>query len=467
MIKKRQIKFEMILGILLFGIIFNLNFLIAQSSNSTSIHEWLSVGRTIDGARDYPENPSTSLSNFTLLFSNTSISATQSFPAIYENIIYYCDNNNYLVAYNLSENDTLVWNFNVNNILCSPAINKEERLIYVGARSPDYTYALDLDTGSIVWNSTLSSTNENPLVLIDGIVYIASDNGFFMYNGTTGDIIYQNTSINSYSPTPVYSDEKIYFGDDSGIVRALNYRTGEEIWSFDSGSGDLDSNVIVENGIAIVPSTDNYVWGLNASNGNYIWNYSNYNYVYGYPAYSNGIVYIGAIRNSCDGDYLALNITNGNEIWRVQNYSSLSNAMTVWGDYVISYDDGCGANNIKLLFFNKTDGSEALIYDTGNPAGVNSNGIGIVDDTLYSLFGGLYIYGFPIVSHIGETVLVTADYQTTSSGLTGQVVDDTISSMATTINWFPIIIIITAMIILIVLTLIIIKTLKGGSEVTA
>ena len=69
----------------------------------------------------------------------------------------------------------------------------------------------------------------------------------------------------------------------------------------------------------------------------------------------------------------------------------------------------------------------------------------------------------PEVPLIGQTVYIDADYSYQSSGIAGQVISDTTGSIATTINWFPIILIISVMIVLILLTVIIITKIRSAN----
>jgi len=167
----------------------------------------------------------------------------------------------------------------------------------------------------------------------------------------------------------------------------------------------------------------------------------------------NGIAYESLPLATISIDYPMA--TNYTESPTTLNYT-VANASYCW----YSLDNSTTNSSV---FDCSSDGSYAITSLTANVGentwiiyANNSNG----DETSDSVI-------FNYLTYIGQTVYVTADYQTTSSGLTGQVISDTISSLASTINWFTIIIVITAMVVLILLVIIIIVAIRGEIKITA
>jgi len=96
----------------------------------------------------------------------------------------------------------------------------------------------DLETGKIIWQCGGLGPNVIPApVVLGDVVYVMS--GFRDPNlmairlDRTGDltgtdaILWQNKRGNSYTPSPVLHDGKLYFVSDNGMLSCLNAKTGE------------------------------------------------------------------------------------------------------------------------------------------------------------------------------------------------------------------------------------------------
>ena len=98
--------------------------------------------------------------------------------------------------------------------------------------------AYDSATGKLIWECAGLGGNVIPApVYRDGVVIVMS--GFRNPNmmaiklGKEGDltgtdsILWTNTRGNSYTPSPVLADGKLYFASDNGLLSCLNAKTGE------------------------------------------------------------------------------------------------------------------------------------------------------------------------------------------------------------------------------------------------
>ena len=96
----------------------------------------------------------------------------------------------------------------------------------------------DLETGKVIWECGGLGPNVIPApVTADGVVYVMS--GFRDPNlmairlDKTGDltgtdaVLWQNKRGNSYTPSPVLHEGKLYFVSDNGVLSCLNVKTGE------------------------------------------------------------------------------------------------------------------------------------------------------------------------------------------------------------------------------------------------
>jgi FOG: WD40-like repeat len=77
---------------------------------------------------------------------------------------------------------------------------------------------------------------------------------------------------NTIYSSPVVYQNKVYVGDDSGILSCLALRDGKEIWRFKTNNRIVGTPA-VSNDIVVFGSADKYIYGIHANTGKQIWKY--------------------------------------------------------------------------------------------------------------------------------------------------------------------------------------------------
>jgi hypothetical protein len=93
--------------------------------------------------------------------------------------------------------------------------------------------------------------------------------------------------------SPAVADGKVYVGADDGKIYCLNATTGEFIWNYTTGNW-VRSSPAVADGKVYVGSRDNKFYCLDAATGALIWSYITSNDVYSSPAVADGVVYVAS-----------------------------------------------------------------------------------------------------------------------------------------------------------------------------
>ena len=163
-------------------------------------------------------------------------------------------------------------------------------------------YALDANTGSIIWENTDSWQGywDSSPVIVDGVIYIGGyDGAVRAIDAITGATIWEikitNGGINDFmSSTPAYHDGILYFGDQVDTYHCLNAATGTTIWSV---PGLQHGSSGIADGMVFYGETFNQenarVFALDCDTGEEIWSYRTFgSYIQGSPAITDGIVYI-------------------------------------------------------------------------------------------------------------------------------------------------------------------------------
>jgi outer membrane protein assembly factor BamB len=141
-------------------------------------------------------------------------------------------------------------------------------VVYFG--SQDWTlYAVDVDTGTKLWEFRANSFVDSSPAVVDGIIYFGSNDGnFYALNAETGMKLWSFRSGKAIQSSPAVADGMVFFGCDNSKFYALDAKTGEALWEYKADSPILSSPAVVS-GIAYFTTVNKYVYALQASNGRF------------------------------------------------------------------------------------------------------------------------------------------------------------------------------------------------------
>jgi outer membrane protein assembly factor BamB len=294
-------------------------------------------------------------------------------PAVQDDLIVYSDLKN-VYARNATTGN-LIWIYNDTAVTSfsgtSPMISNGKVWIgshtFHGKSTEAYTYTLDLTdsnsdgVGDLIWKSEFPKSNYfgnattypmdtiHPAAIDDNKVFWAGQAYTRVYSGNIvavnelngSQILWGYNLSNSDSPkfnSPTVYNEKLlvaveygYYGDcnKASYLLALNKNTGGLIWKHNLSDYCQTFNravPIVYADKIFVASTDwsgtNYVYAINETSGEQIWNYSITNQeIWTYPTVANGKVVIGTTSypDYLTGTIFVLDSETGEQIW---NYTA-------------------------------------------------------------------------------------------------------------------------------------------------
>ncbi|MFN0107027.1 MAG: PQQ-binding-like beta-propeller repeat protein [Bryobacteraceae bacterium] len=118
----------------------------------------------------------------------------------------------------------------------------------------------DYQTGKLIWQCAGLGSNVIPAPVIHNNTVIVMSghrdpNRMAIKLGRDGDltgtdaIVWQNTKGNSYTPSPVLHEGRLYFVTDNGILNAINATTGEQLYQERlPGAYSLKASLVAANG---------------------------------------------------------------------------------------------------------------------------------------------------------------------------------------------------------------------------
>ncbi|NIO19303.1 MAG: PQQ-binding-like beta-propeller repeat protein [Candidatus Aenigmarchaeota archaeon] len=233
-----------------------------------------------------------------------------SVPKIIEGIVYFGSMDFYIYALDC-ETGKLIWRFKTDgDMACNSAEGDKER-IYMGTKGGSL-YAFEAKTGKLIWRFKAGDgVITKPFVwrdkvffpCLDGNLYCLNSEGKEIWRFKTGDSIF-------YAPA-VYSD-KIYFGSADGNFYCLDTK-GKEIWRFRAGeeiTNELPATYY--KGVIYFASMNNFLYAVDAETGKEIWRFRTGKY----GNCCSPIIYNDVIfHSSRDGIIYAITL-DGEEMWR-------------------------------------------------------------------------------------------------------------------------------------------------------
>jgi eukaryotic-like serine/threonine-protein kinase len=232
----------------------------------------------------------------------------ESCPAVVNGVVYIGSYVGYVYALNATNGD-LIWTYLTGgSVYSSPAV--VDGVVYIGSYDGN-VYALDAANGAVRWVFQAGNPVYSSPAVVDNVVYANSDNGtLFALRTSDGSKIWKaffGSGTDHADDSPAVAYGAVYVGARNGYY-AFNASDGSQIWFFTSPysnraqTGYVYSSPAVAAGVVYFGSWDNYVFALNASNGNMVWSYCTGGFLFTSPAIANGVLYIG----SYDGYVYAL-----------------------------------------------------------------------------------------------------------------------------------------------------------------
>ena len=134
-------------------------------------------------------------------------------------------------------------------------------------------YALDLDTGELLWEQSLDGAIGSKPIYVDGVLYAGTfGHKLFAVSATSGEILKTVDANNWVWGTSALAEDNIlYFADMSGFVYAVEADTFDPVWQRQIASDGVRAAPLVAGDLLVVGSQDGRVYALDRHNGASVW----------------------------------------------------------------------------------------------------------------------------------------------------------------------------------------------------
>lgn len=169
--------------------------------------------------------------------------------------------------------------------------------VYAGTGNDNEVYAFDKDSGSVQWSLTVDDDVFAPPAYSDGAVYFKPLSVLYAVDAQTGDIIWEK-DIGGRAGSPTVTNDTIYVSGNSGI-HALDVATGDEQWT----NSEFFKTTILNYADGVLYTGD--IGAIDAETGESLWSYSIPDTHYGAPVPAGDYIYMG----SYNGNMYALKVS--------------------------------------------------------------------------------------------------------------------------------------------------------------
>jgi outer membrane protein assembly factor BamB len=267
-------------------------------------------------------------------------------PVIAYERLYFANNSGRFYAVN-AKTGKRAWKFDSGRcVAASPAVNDHVVFMTFLNRRPcnrgnklegltGEVIAFSAGFGKIRWRKMIGPSESSPLVA-NGRVYVGDWTGrVYALDEKTGKTVWTYRTRNRIKSGVTLSGNRLYVGSYDHNVYALNARTGKLIWRTEAqerlfGRATFYSTPAAAYGRVYVGGTDGKVYSFGAASGKIRWTHSTGGFVYSSPAVWNRTVYAG----SYSGRFYALDAATGDVTWRFKANGPISGSPTVMNGVV-------------------------------------------------------------------------------------------------------------------------------------
>lgn len=196
-----------------------------------------------------------------------------------------------------------------------------------------------------VWRYDAGASITSTAAITDGVVYIATEDGeLIALDGATGKPQWKQASADGdmIESSPTVAGDLVIVGDEAGLVRACDRKTGALRWTFAAGTRVVSSANIVGDRV-VFGSYDQHLYCLRLSDGKLLWKYAGVEErIHGTPAIVGEYVLVAA----CDANVHVVRLDDGTAVRTVALGSVSGSSPAIRDDRAVV---GCYGNQVVCV----------------------------------------------------------------------------------------------------------------------
>lgn len=299
------------------------------------------------------------------------------FPPVYARGTLYAVNNDGTAFALDADTGKVLWERQIGRLnASSPAYHKGR--LYIVNLVPGHIIKLDAKTGRVLWKRPLPGRAESSPLVLGNTVYFGCESGqLFALSTRNGNVRWATSLGGPIKAAPAFRHGVLYVGDYGGYMNAVRASDGKLLWQAGSlgpgfaASGAFYSTAAVAFGRVYAGNNDGRVYSYDQTDGTLAWTHSTGGYVYSGPTVASTpttppTVYVG----SFDGNIYALNAKNGETRWAHSAGGQVVGSLSAIGNIVYVAEFTHGSTN----GYDMRTGRGVFHYKTGTYTPVISDG---------------------------------------------------------------------------------------------
>ncbi|MDC0034956.1 PQQ-binding-like beta-propeller repeat protein [Chloroflexi bacterium] len=196
-------------------------------------------------------------------------------------------------------------------IIGGPLIH--ENKLFVGATDGILrSYSLEFSNQQVSfndeWEFVVGGEIWSTPVISDGILIITSlDHNVYALEEDTGKLLWTSKTGGAVAATPVVENNTVYVGSFDSVFYAFDLHTGDEKWTFDKASNWYWGEAVIHEDTIYVPSLDGKLYALDVNSGKKEWELETKGAIVGSPAIVSDMIVVG----STDGEIRIAETSSG------------------------------------------------------------------------------------------------------------------------------------------------------------
>jgi outer membrane protein assembly factor BamB len=194
--------------------------------------------------------------------------------------------------------------------------------VYVGS-ADKRLYAIDAETGHERWHFDTQGIVRSTPAVSDGVVFFGSrDHYIYAVDPKTGSMRWRYDTLREVVSSPLVDRGTVYIGSRSSDLLALDAVSGKVKWKSFYWSSWVESSARIRDGILYIGSSDaQQLFAIDPRTGQRIWSFDTNGSPWSTPAVTRKQVYIGAagVMNyfiDHRGGFFAVDRATGKEVWQ-------------------------------------------------------------------------------------------------------------------------------------------------------
>ena len=249
----------------------------------------------------------------------------------------------------------------------------EQKLYYSGyANNEPHIIAANRHTGAILWTYKMLDTSSSAPTIYNNVVYVpSSDKNIYAIDKNSGALVWKYLTGDRFlNQTVAISGNTVYAKNENDALYAIDATTGQFKWSYSQLDGYALTSPAVHNDTVIIVD----IWSvkaLNATNGILKWEFDSLatgtsngvQFYFGAPAVYSNTVYVNALHTLTSSNVsriFALDIDTGSLVWKKDLPTALESSISIAAGILY-----IGADNNKIYALDATNGNELWSYQTG------------------------------------------------------------------------------------------------------